>query len=88
MLNYGQDTHANVAFANLFKIYKTKSIIIKWSSEQLRQPHLVVIKLHLLETFLKCDVFCELGRSTPLRKCVFTCTCVILVFYNGEDGPE
>ena len=25
MLNYGQDTHANVTFANLFKIYKTKS---------------------------------------------------------------
>ena len=25
MLNYGQDTHANVTFAKLFKIKKTKS---------------------------------------------------------------
>ena len=25
MLNYGQGTHANITFVNLFKIYKTKS---------------------------------------------------------------
>ena len=39
-----------------------------------------VIKLHLLETLLKRDVFCDLGRSTPLQECVFICTCVFLVF--------
>ena len=50
---------------------------------------LVVMKLHLLETLLiKRDVFGDLGRSTPLRVCVFTCTCVFLGFCNEEDGPN